>query len=134
MVDLSVAEGKLALHVRGADKLWAFKSSSEIPLIHITGVRADPEDWRERSWDATLLIPSSLILVVLSCRKVFVSPIFATGSFLVGIGFGSPAGFFEEIGWTGYAFSKMCRNTSAGASIEERAVTARDSSSRREIT
>jgi hypothetical protein len=43
MVDLSIAEGKLTLHVRGADKLWAFKSSLEIPLVHIAGVRADPE-------------------------------------------------------------------------------------------
>jgi hypothetical protein len=42
-VDLSIAEGKLTLHVRGADKLWAFKSSLEIPLVHITGVRVDPE-------------------------------------------------------------------------------------------
>jgi hypothetical protein len=38
-----VAEGKLSAHVRGADKLWAFQSSLEIPLIHIAGVRADPE-------------------------------------------------------------------------------------------
>jgi hypothetical protein len=43
MVNLSIAEGKLMLNVRGADKLWAFKSSLEIPLIHIAGVRADPE-------------------------------------------------------------------------------------------
>lgn len=42
-MDLSVAEGKLTLHVRGADKLWALKSSLEIPLVHIAGVRADPE-------------------------------------------------------------------------------------------
>ena len=43
MVDLSIAEGKLTLHVQGTDKLWAFKSSLEVPLIHITGVRTDPE-------------------------------------------------------------------------------------------
>jgi hypothetical protein len=43
MVDLSIADGKLSLHVRGADKLWAFKSSLEIPLAHIAGVRADAE-------------------------------------------------------------------------------------------
>jgi hypothetical protein len=43
LVDLSVAEGKLSLQVRGADKLWAFQSSLEIPLLHITGVRADSE-------------------------------------------------------------------------------------------
>lgn len=42
MVDLSISEGKLTLHVRGADKLWAFKSTLEIPLVHIAGVRADP--------------------------------------------------------------------------------------------
>jgi hypothetical protein len=42
MVDLSVADGKLVLHVHGADKLWAFKSSLEIPLQHVAGIRADP--------------------------------------------------------------------------------------------
>lgn len=42
MVDLSVSDGNLVLHVRGADKLWAFKSSLEIPLMHIVAVRADP--------------------------------------------------------------------------------------------
>ena len=43
MVDLSIEGGNLVLHVRGADKLWAFKSSLEIPLQHIAGIRADPE-------------------------------------------------------------------------------------------
>ena len=42
MVDLSVSEGNLVLHVRGADQLWALKSTLEIPLQHITGIRADP--------------------------------------------------------------------------------------------
>jgi hypothetical protein len=42
MVDLSIADNKLIVHVRGADKLWALKSSLEIPLQHIAGVRADP--------------------------------------------------------------------------------------------
>jgi hypothetical protein len=41
-VDLSISGGKLVLHVRGADKLWAFKSSLEIPLVHIREIRADP--------------------------------------------------------------------------------------------
>ena len=48
------------------------------------------------------------ILIVLYSMKAFVSPIFSRGSFLAGIGFGIPAGFLEEIGWTGYAFPKMC--------------------------
>jgi hypothetical protein len=42
MVDLSVSGGNLVLHVRGADKLWALKSSLEIPLVHISQIRADP--------------------------------------------------------------------------------------------
>jgi len=43
MVELAVGEGKLTMRVQGADKLWAFKSSLEIPLVHIAGIRADPE-------------------------------------------------------------------------------------------
>ena len=43
MVDLSIADGNLILHVRGADKLWAFKGSLEVPLAHVAGVRADPD-------------------------------------------------------------------------------------------
>ncbi|MGH9574007.1 MAG: hypothetical protein ACRD40_10820 [Candidatus Acidiferrales bacterium] len=38
MVELSISQGNLALHVKGADKLWALKSSLEIPLAHIVGV------------------------------------------------------------------------------------------------
>jgi uncharacterized protein len=63
-------------------------------------------------WYAALLIPPCLILIVLFCMKAFVSPVFSRGSFLVGVGFGIPAGFLEEIGWTGYAFPKMCKKLS----------------------
>ncbi len=48
MVDLSISGGNLVLHVRGADKLWAFKGSLEIPLAHIAEIRAGPaiaRDW-----------------------------------------------------------------------------------------
>lgn len=57
MVDLSVAEGKLTLQVRGADKLWAFKSALEIPLVHIAGVRADPET--ARGWYHGIRMPGT---------------------------------------------------------------------------
>ena len=42
MVELSISDGNLELHVQGADKLWALKSSLAIPLLHIAGIRADP--------------------------------------------------------------------------------------------
>ncbi len=43
MVDLTIADGKLILHVKGIDELWALKSTLEIPLVHIAGARADPD-------------------------------------------------------------------------------------------
>lgn len=42
MVEILISEGSLVLHVKGADQLWALKSSLEIPLQHVAGVRADP--------------------------------------------------------------------------------------------
>lgn len=59
MVDLSVSNGKLVLHVMGADKLWAFKSSLEIPLEHIAGIRADPE--AARGWLHGIRMPGTQI-------------------------------------------------------------------------
>jgi membrane protease YdiL (CAAX protease family) len=64
-------------------------------------------------WYLALCIPPALLFTVLCCLKVFVSPVFAPGSFLLGILFGVPAGFFEEIGWMGYAFAKMSRQRGA---------------------
>jgi uncharacterized protein len=41
--------------------------------------------------------------------KAFASPVFAPGMFLLGILFGCPAGWLEEIGWMGFAFPRMSR-------------------------
>src|SRR5215469_5880729 len=68
--------------------------------------------WLALGWYTVLLIPPSLILIVLRSMNAFVSPIFSPGSFLAGIAFGIPAGVLEEIGWTGYAFPKMCQKFS----------------------
>lgn len=57
MVDLSIADGKLILHVRGADKLWSFTSSLEIPLKHISAVRADREI--ARGWFHGMRMPGT---------------------------------------------------------------------------
>ena len=64
--------------------------------------------WRlPARWYAALLIPPILVLSVLFLLERVVSPVYAPNRFLVGIFFGVPAGFLEEIGWMGYAFPKM---------------------------
>ena len=64
-------------------------------------------------WYAALLIPPGLIWGVLLSLKTIVSPAYAPNRFLVGISFGIVAGFFEEIGWMGYAFPKMAQKENA---------------------
>ena len=64
-------------------------------------------------WYAVVFIPPVLVLTVLLCMKTLVSPVFAPNRFFIGIGFGFVAGFFEEIGWMGFAFPKMRRPTNA---------------------
>jgi len=68
-VDLSIAVGKLMLHVRGADKLWAFKSSLEIPLVHIAGVRADPEI--ARGWYHGIRMPGTNVPGVITAGTFY---------------------------------------------------------------
>ena len=69
MVDLSIAEGKLTLHVRGADWLWALKSSLEIPLVHVAGVRADPEI--ARGWYHGIRLPGTNVPGVITAGTFY---------------------------------------------------------------
>ncbi len=64
-------------------------------------------------WYAVLLIPAALVVCVLFLLARFVSPSFTPNHFFLGIAFGIPAGICEEIGWTGFAFPRMCRQSSA---------------------
>jgi len=69
MVDLSISDGNLTIHVRGADKLWALKSSLEIPLQHIAGIRADPSI--ARGWWHGLRMPGTNIPGVLTAGTFY---------------------------------------------------------------
>jgi uncharacterized protein len=63
--------------------------------------------WVPPRWYMALLLPPALVLTVLLFLERFVSPVYAPNRFFMGILFGIPAGFLEEIGWMGYAFPKM---------------------------
>jgi membrane protease YdiL (CAAX protease family) len=90
-------------------------SVSGIMLIWIVDGRSSLRDLLSRmllvrlpsQWYAMLLVPPVLVLFVLLLLQTFVSPVYTPNRFLIGILFGVPAGFLEEIGWTGYAFPKM---------------------------
>ena len=43
MVDVTIEGDRALFNVEGTHKLWSFRSVIEIPLAHITGVDADPD-------------------------------------------------------------------------------------------
>ncbi|MGO8793476.1 MAG: hypothetical protein ACLQLC_01530 [Candidatus Sulfotelmatobacter sp.] len=69
MVDLSISEDKVILHVRGADQLWALKSSLEIPLAHVAAIRADPSV--AHGWWHGLRLPGTNIPGVLTAGTFY---------------------------------------------------------------
>jgi hypothetical protein len=69
MVDLTIRDGMLVLNVEGMDKLWALKSSLEIPLKHVVGVRADPEV--ARGWWHGIRMPGTNIPGVLTAGTFY---------------------------------------------------------------
>lgn len=69
MVELSIADGKLTLHVKGADKLWAFKSSLEIPLVHIAGVGSGVQS--ARGWWHGIKFPGTNVPGVITAGTFY---------------------------------------------------------------
>jgi membrane protease YdiL (CAAX protease family) len=56
---------------------------------------------------AILLVPPASVLVTLTALRLLQGPAFTPGFQAFGLPIGIVAGFFEEIGWTGYAYPRM---------------------------
>lgn len=67
-------------------------------------------------WYAVVLLFPVLIMAVLMILTAFVSPVFAPSFTAMGIVIGLTVGFFEEIGWTGFALPRLQLKYSALAS------------------
>lgn len=69
MVDVLVFGDKLVLNIEGADKLWALKSSLEIPLQHVVSVKADPE--AAKGWYHGIRLPGTNIPGVITAGTFY---------------------------------------------------------------
>ena len=48
MAEVELAQDALIVHVRGMDHLFALRSRLEVPLSHVEGAEADPQEARRR--------------------------------------------------------------------------------------
>jgi len=71
MVSVSIHGDRARFDVEGWDKLWALKSSLEIPLVHIRSARVDPEP--ARGWWHGLRFPGTQVPGVLTAGTFYQS-------------------------------------------------------------
>jgi hypothetical protein len=64
MVKVSIQQDRVHFDVEGWDKLWGFRSQLDIPLVHITAVRADPA--AARGWFHGVKMPGTSIPGILT--------------------------------------------------------------------
>src|ERR671912_2486046 len=48
MAEVELAQDALIVHLEGMDRLFALRSRLEVPLSHVAGAEADPEEARRR--------------------------------------------------------------------------------------
>jgi hypothetical protein len=48
MAEVELAQDVLIVHVQGMDRLFALRSRLEVPLSHVEGAEADPQEARRR--------------------------------------------------------------------------------------
>jgi hypothetical protein len=48
MAEVELAQDALIVHVEGMDQLFALRSRLEVPLSHVAGAEADPQEARRR--------------------------------------------------------------------------------------
>jgi hypothetical protein len=53
MAEVELAQNTLIVHVQGMDRLFALKSRLEVPLSHVEGAEANPQEARRR-WHGIL--------------------------------------------------------------------------------
>ena len=71
MVSVSIHGDRAHFDVEGWDKLWALKSSLEIPLVHIRSARVDTE--AARGWWHGLRFPGTQVPGVLTAGTFYQS-------------------------------------------------------------
>ena len=71
MVDVSISNGNLVLHVQGIDKLGTLKGSLEIPLAHIVEIKADADPSVAHGWWHGLKMPGTNIPGVLTAGTFY---------------------------------------------------------------
>lgn len=69
MVNISITGGKVLLEVQGWDKLWAFRSSIEVPLADIRSARVDPE--AARGWWHGIKMPGTSVPGVITAGTFY---------------------------------------------------------------